>query len=50
MAMYMRHSLTRSFSILNRDIETIRLVEPFQRMLYPRHGQEEVADLIFGQV
>lgn len=50
MAMHMRHALTSGFSVLNGHIESVRFVDPFQSTLYPRDGEEEVANLIFGQV
>lgn len=46
----MRHTLPRRLSILHGNIESIGLVDSLQCLLDACDGDEEVGDLIFGEV
>lgn len=50
MTVDMRDALSRRFAILHRDVESVGFVEPLESALDAGHTQEEIGDLVFGQV
>ncbi len=48
--MDMRYALARCLAILHGDIEGIGFVQALESSLNPSHRQEEIGDLVFGQI